>query len=136
METSTPSDLNRGIRSAINLVAISLFFAYVSAYLLIFFLPTYVVFLAPVVLVYFIAPKFKRPLTQQDNTPYRNGRLIGIGIGLAIGVSGFIYGLGPLLEAVNSGTVGDGSSVASSSIGILANTIYIITLLVSYFRSK
>jgi len=53
-----------------------------------------------------------------------------------IGAVGFIYNLGPVLDAINSNTVGDGSSIAADSAGVVANVMYIVALLVGYFRSR
>ena len=133
------TEMNRGIRSVMNILAISLFVAYASAYLLIFFLPTYVVFFIPIVILYFVAQKLSKQVATQPtptDASYKNGRLVGLAIGLTVGVAGLVYGLGPILSAVNTATVGDGSSIAANAISVLASAMYLVAFLVGYFRSK
>lgn len=136
MKTTNNNSLNQGMRSSWNVLAVSLIAAYTCAYLLVFFIPIYVVFFIPVVLLYFVAPKLKKLPTQLGDSTYKTGRLIGITSGLMIGAVGFIYNLGPVLDAINSNTVGDGSSIAADSAGVVANVMYIVALLVGYFRSR
>ena len=121
-----------GSRSMLNVIAVSLLLAYASAYLLPKLVPVYILFFIPIVAIYFIAPKLNKGPAQAGNSSYRNMRLGVLAIGLVIGVVGFMNGLGPILQAVNSGTTADGNS----AIGVLANIMYLITLVLGYFRSK
>jgi hypothetical protein len=124
--------IKSGSRSMLNVIAVSLFLAYASAYLLLKLVPVYVLFFIPIVAIYLIAPKLNKGPAQLGNTSYRNVRLGVLAIGIVVGVVGFMNGLGPIVEAVNSGAVADGNS----AVGVLANIMYLITLVVGYFRSK
>ena len=137
MSTIDRSEMNRGMRSVMNVLAISLFVAYVSAFFLVFFMPTFVVFFIPVVILYFVAPKLsKQVAVQPTDSSYKTGRWAGLAIGLAVGVAGLVYGLGPVFNAVNSGTAVDSSSIATPAITALANAMYLVAFLVGYFRGK
>ena len=123
----------------LNIVAAALFLAYASAYLLVFFLPTYVVFFIPIVILYFVAPKLSKQVATQTtptDASYKNGRWVGLAIGLTVGVAGLVYGLGPILSAVNTATVGDGSNIATNAISVLASAMYLVAFLAGYFRSR
>ena len=135
MSTVDRSEMNRGMRSAMNVVAVSLFVAYVSAFFLVFFIPTFVVFFIPLIIMYFVAPKLSKQVTTQSSD-YRTGRWAGLAIGLAVGAAGLVYGLGPVITAANSGTAGDGSSIATPAIIALANAMYLVAFLIGFFRSK
>lgn len=128
--------VKNGSRSMLNVIAVSLLLAYASAYLLPKLVPLYILFFLPIVAMYFIAPKLNKVPAQIGNNSYKTARLGVLAIGLVVGLVGFMNGLGPIMGAVNTGTVGDGSGLASSSVGVLANVMYLITLLVGYFRSK
>ncbi|MDO8623899.1 MAG: hypothetical protein Q7R54_00910 [bacterium] len=137
MNTTNQSEMNRGMRSVMNVFAISLFTAYVTAYFLTRLMPLYIAFFIPILVVYFVAPKLnKRFSTPSVDNSYKYGRWIGLGGGLAVGVAGIVYALGPVLNAVNTGAVGDGSGIALSAISVVANAMYLVTFLVGYFRSK
>jgi|CXWL01.1.fsa_nt_gi uncharacterized membrane protein YfcA len=124
--------IKSGSRSMLNVIAVSLLLAYASAYLLPTLVPLYILFFIPIVAIYFIAPKLNKTSPEPRNALYRNMRLGVLAIGLVVGVVGFMNGLGPILQAVNSGTTADGNS----AIGVLANIMYLITLVLGYFRSK
>lgn len=136
MDTPDKGEINRGIRSVVNLFAISLLCAYVSAYLFVLFLPVYIVFFIPIILTYFIAPKLHKPSLQSENSSYKNGRLIGVGLAFGVGVIGLVHSFLPILTMVSSGSVGNGSNIVNNSMGVLANVMYLVAFLVGYLRSK
>lgn len=130
------SGIYQGMRSSFNILAISLLAAYLSAYILILFVPLFLAVLIPTLILYFVAPKLTgRSQAGVADTTFTSGRRIGLAIGLLVGLLGIAYSLGPVLDAVNANAVGDGASIANQSVSVVANIAYVIAFAVGYFRS-
>jgi hypothetical protein len=136
INTMNHSEIRRGSRSALNVMALSLLVAYVCAFLLLRFLPIPIVAFAPAVILYFVAPMLHKKLAQEPKgASYKHGRIIGLTIGVVIGVIGLIVALDPILKAVHTGTDGNADTIATQAVIVVANFSYLIAFLTGYFRS-